>query len=285
MDSDVRNGYDDIKVTFEIDADASKEDIEAIVAQSQKRSAVYDALTNPVNVTVEVVESIEQLTTVVVGAGHAGLAASRFLTDRSIDHVLLERGDVANSWRRERWESLRLLTPNWQSRLPGHRYDGPDPDGYMTMPEVIEFISRFADGVECAGSHQYERHVGDTHGRRVSHRDDQWRYPLPVRRHRERRLQSAERAGASSGGAGVCRADHPVRVSRRVQVARWGCARRRCVGHRSAARRGDSPLGATRDARQSGSTSACRAGTADAMCCGGWIGRGCGISRTTRSTI
>ena len=51
---------------------------------------------------------------------------------------------MANSWRRERWDSLRLLTPNWQSRLPGHRYDGPDPDGYMTMPEVIEFISRFA---------------------------------------------------------------------------------------------------------------------------------------------
>jgi uncharacterized OsmC-like protein len=55
MDSDVRNGYSDIKVTFDIDADASKEDIEAIVAQSQKRSAVYDAITNPVNVTVEVV--------------------------------------------------------------------------------------------------------------------------------------------------------------------------------------------------------------------------------------
>jgi putative flavoprotein involved in K+ transport len=57
---------------------------------------------------------------------------------------VLERGEVANSWRRERWDSLRLLTPNWQSRLPGHRYDGPDPDGYMTMPEVIEFISGFA---------------------------------------------------------------------------------------------------------------------------------------------
>jgi uncharacterized OsmC-like protein len=55
MDSDVRNGYDDIKVTFKIDADASKKDIEAIVAQSQKRSAVYDVITNPVNVTVEVV--------------------------------------------------------------------------------------------------------------------------------------------------------------------------------------------------------------------------------------
>jgi uncharacterized OsmC-like protein len=57
MDSDVRNGYEDIKVVFNIDADASQEDIEAIVAQSQKRSAVYDALTNPVNVTVEVVKT------------------------------------------------------------------------------------------------------------------------------------------------------------------------------------------------------------------------------------
>ncbi len=51
---------------------------------------------------------------------------------------------MANSWRRERWDSLRLLTPNWQSRLPGVRYDGPDPDGYMTTGEVIEFIERFA---------------------------------------------------------------------------------------------------------------------------------------------
>jgi len=55
IDSDVRNGYDDIKVTFNIDADASKKDIEALVAQSQKRSAVYDIVTNPTNVTVEVV--------------------------------------------------------------------------------------------------------------------------------------------------------------------------------------------------------------------------------------
>jgi len=79
-----------------------------------------------------------------VGAGHAGLAASHFLGDRSIDHVVLERGEVANSWRRERWDSLRLLTPNWQSRLPGLRYEGPDPDGYMTMGEVTEFIERLA---------------------------------------------------------------------------------------------------------------------------------------------
>ncbi|BCY11227.1 NAD(P)/FAD-dependent oxidoreductase [Actinoplanes sp. L3-i22] len=88
--------------------------------------------------------SAERVTTVVVGAGHAGLAASHFLTARSIDHVVLERGEVANSWRRERWESLRLLTPNWLSRLPGLDYDGPDPDGYMTAGEVAGLIDRFA---------------------------------------------------------------------------------------------------------------------------------------------
>ena len=51
---------------------------------------------------------------------------------------------MANSWRRERWDSLRLLTPNWLSRLPGLRYEGPDPDGYLTVGEVTEFIERFA---------------------------------------------------------------------------------------------------------------------------------------------
>jgi putative flavoprotein involved in K+ transport len=62
---------------------------------------------------------------------------------------VLERGEVANSWRRERWDSLRLLTPNWQSRLPGYRYEGVDPDGFMTMAEVVEFVSRFADAAEA----------------------------------------------------------------------------------------------------------------------------------------
>jgi putative flavoprotein involved in K+ transport len=57
---------------------------------------------------------------------------------------VLERGEVANSWRRERWDSLRLLTPNWQSRLPGFHYDGSEPDGHMTAAEVTEFIERFA---------------------------------------------------------------------------------------------------------------------------------------------
>ncbi len=88
---------------------------------------------------------IERVTTIIIGAGHAGLAASRCLTERSIDHVVLERGEVANSWRRERWDSLRLLTPNWQTRLPGHRYEGNRPDGFMTMADVVAFVSRYAD--------------------------------------------------------------------------------------------------------------------------------------------
>ena len=57
---------------------------------------------------------------------------------------MLERGEVANSWRRERWDSLRLLTPNWQTVLPGYKYAGSDPDGYMTMAELIAFLSQFA---------------------------------------------------------------------------------------------------------------------------------------------
>jgi putative flavoprotein involved in K+ transport len=86
-------------------------------------------------------------TTVVIGAGQGGLAMSRGLSDRSIDHVVLERSEVANSWRTERWDSLRLLTPNWQCRLPGHAYDGDDPDGFMTMPEVVEFITSYAKDI------------------------------------------------------------------------------------------------------------------------------------------
>ena len=74
---------------------------------------------------------------------------SRCLATRGIDHVVLERGSVANTWKTERWDSLTLLTPNWQSRLPDYRYDGDDPDGYMTMPEVISFIEGYADAISA----------------------------------------------------------------------------------------------------------------------------------------
>jgi putative flavoprotein involved in K+ transport len=74
---------------------------------------------------------------------------SRCLSERSIDHVVLERGEIANSWKTERWDSLRLLTPNWQSRLPGYGYEGDDPDGYRTMPETIAFIERYANVISA----------------------------------------------------------------------------------------------------------------------------------------
>ncbi len=83
-------------------------------------------------------------TAVVIGAGHAGLAMSRRLTERSIDHVVLERGEVANSWRTQRWPSLRLLTPNWQTRLPGHPYTGDEPDGFMPVADVVATLTRYA---------------------------------------------------------------------------------------------------------------------------------------------
>ena len=88
--------------------------------------------------------SVTHVPTVIIGAGHAGLAMSRRLTERSIQHAVLERGEVANSWRTERWDSLRLLTPNWQCQLPGMGYSGDDPDGFMTMPDVADFITDYA---------------------------------------------------------------------------------------------------------------------------------------------
>jgi putative flavoprotein involved in K+ transport len=82
---------------------------------------------------------------VVIGAGHAGLAVSHALSGHGVDHVVLERGEVANTWKTERWDSLRLLTPNWQTRLPGLAYDGDDPDGFVTVAELIGFIERYAE--------------------------------------------------------------------------------------------------------------------------------------------
>ena len=87
---------------------------------------------------------IQATAAVVVGAGHAGLAMSRRLTERSIDHVVLERGEVAHSWRTQRWPTLRLLTPNWQTRLPGHDYTGDDPDGFMPAAGVVAALTDYA---------------------------------------------------------------------------------------------------------------------------------------------
>jgi putative flavoprotein involved in K+ transport len=92
---------------------------------------------------------LRSVTTAIVGAGQSALAMSRYLAEASIDHVLLERGEVAESWRSARWDSLRLLTPNWLNRLPGYRYQGDEPDGFMSMPEVIDYISTYASTISA----------------------------------------------------------------------------------------------------------------------------------------
>jgi putative flavoprotein involved in K+ transport len=91
--------------------------------------------------------------TVVVGAGQAGLAMSCCLTEAGIDHLVLERGRVAQRWRDERRRSLRLLTPNWMSRLPGARYDGPEPDGFMAVPALVAFLQHYARVIEAPVAH------------------------------------------------------------------------------------------------------------------------------------
>jgi cation diffusion facilitator CzcD-associated flavoprotein CzcO len=82
----------------------------------------------------------EQYDTVVIGAGQAGLAASYHLTQRGRDHVVLERAKVGETWRSQRWDGFYLNTPNWTLQLPGHQYDGPDPDGFAPLPEVIRYL-------------------------------------------------------------------------------------------------------------------------------------------------
>jgi putative flavoprotein involved in K+ transport len=87
---------------------------------------------------------VTSVDTVIIGAGQAGLALSSHLTAVGHEHVVLERGQVAERWRTERWDSFRLLTPNWQTRLPGYQYDGPDPDGFMAKDDVVAFFDGYA---------------------------------------------------------------------------------------------------------------------------------------------
>ncbi len=82
---------------------------------------------------------------VVIGGGQAGLSMSWHLTGRGIDHLVLERDSIAHEWRDTRWDNFTLVTPNWQCVLPGYRYTGPDPHGFMPRDEVYAWVRGYAD--------------------------------------------------------------------------------------------------------------------------------------------
>ena len=92
---------------------------------------------------------MEQTTTLIIGAGHAGLAMSRALSLRSIDHILLDRGGPGNAWRTERWNSLRMLTPNWANSLPGANQHVQDPDGYMSCADFAQGLENYANSISA----------------------------------------------------------------------------------------------------------------------------------------
>ena len=80
---------------------------------------------------------------IVVGGGQAGLSASYWLCRHDIDHLVLEKHQAFHAWKNERWDSFSLVTPNWQCRLPGHPYDGDDPDGFMVKDQIVAWMERF----------------------------------------------------------------------------------------------------------------------------------------------
>ena len=187
---------------------------------------------------------------VIIGAGHAGLAMSHRLTERSIDHVVLERGEVANSWRTERWESLRLLTPNWHARLPGHRYDGDDPDGYMSVREVTDLIADYARTIAAPvqSGTTVTRVTALADGYEVTTDRGVWRCAAVVIA--TGACSVAVVPPIAAGLPDRSRVRDPADVSQRRRSGRRRRAGRRGVGHRGPARRGDPPQRSPRHARR-----------------------------------
>ncbi len=85
----------------------------------------------------------------IIGAGQAGLATSWYLSQAKVDHVVLEAGRVAETWRTRRWDSFCLVTPNWSVQLPGAPYDAPDPDGFMPLAKLVDYVQAWADSFDA----------------------------------------------------------------------------------------------------------------------------------------
>ena len=207
---------------------------------------------------------------------------SRCLADRSIDHVVLERGEVAHSWRTQRWDSLRLLTPNWMTRLPGYAYRGDDPDGYLAgiRGRATDRGLRQGTAAPVRANTTVTSVRQDERGYVVQTDQDSWH------------ARSVVLASGASTVANVpalqpaCPPGSP-RSPRRTTATRasfptagFSSSAPRQAGSRSP-RSCTAPGGPSRS--PSGSTSGCRAPIEARTSCGGWTRRDCSTSATTRS--
>ncbi len=86
---------------------------------------------------------------IIIGGGQSGLSVSYYLHRQGIEYLILEKERVMHSWQTQRWDSFTLVTPNWQCQLPGHPYDGDDPQGFMNREEIIAYLARFADKLKA----------------------------------------------------------------------------------------------------------------------------------------
>ena len=86
---------------------------------------------------------------VVIGGGQAGLAMSYQLKQSGIDHVILEKNQIAHSWKTQRWDAFCLVTPNWQCQLPGYPYQGSDPKGFMLRDEIVSYVEGYAKHISA----------------------------------------------------------------------------------------------------------------------------------------
>ena len=188
--------------------------------------------------------------TVVIGAGHAGLAVSRLLTEAGREHVVLDRGRVAERWRTQRWDSLHLLSPNWMNRLPG-RYQSDcgrrDPDGFMSAGQFVDAPGTLRGVLRRPGRRRYDGAGAQPGGiRAVSARHRPWHLACSQRGHRDRPARDAARARRPRNGAGA----HVQQLPEPRSAATRRRARGRRLGVGRADRRRAQPGGPRGDPRR-----------------------------------
>ena len=161
LSDEVRNGYERIRITFDIAGDAPPEKLREIVEQSRaplrglRRAHQRRAGRRQHQRSLRRI--VRRTTTVIIGAGQAGLAMSHCLSELGIDHVVIERGKLAQRWRSQSWDSLRLLTPNWMTRLPGFQYDGDDPRRLHVGPRADRVLRTLRSQFAATAAHRDDR--------------------------------------------------------------------------------------------------------------------------------